>query len=374
LRPIHFLALAATLLALAACRDDRPEVVSPPLRIAVEAPLSGEQASNGQDMLRGVMLAVDEANARGGVLGRRVEIIEADDKADPAGAAALAGLVADAGAVAVIGPYNSAVGLQNLPVYEARRVVAVHLTSSDATAGYGITVQPKNSQISPVEIDWIAARSPRRVVALVDPSAYTQSMADRLATGLAARGISVTLLPAPPGAAEYSALVATALALQPDLIYVSTYFPEGALIARALAAEAAAGRDMACFMGLANQDPAFVRAAGVADSQRCVFSGVPLPMQFPEAADYVAAYRRSYPGLEPGTWGTFTYDSAKLLFNAIERVGSAEPVALLAALRATTGFPGATGPITLEPATGNRSNVPVRILRVDASGQFVVVN
>jgi branched-chain amino acid transport system substrate-binding protein len=161
--------------------------------------------------------------------------------------------------------------------------------------------------------------------------------------------------------------------LGPRVIYSSTYFPEGALIARALAAEASSGRDATCFMGLANQDPAFVAAAGVADSQRCVFSGVPAPEQFPAAAGYVEAYRRQFPGVTPGVWGTFTYDSAKMLFAAMEKAGRTDYDAVLASLLATTGFPGATGPITMDAATGNRIDVPVRILRVTPAGGFVVV-
>ncbi len=367
------LALLVTL-GLGGCGDGDEERERPPLRIAVEAPLTGPQAENGQDMLRGVMLAVAEVNAQGGVLGRRVELIEADDKADPTGAARLAGQVADAGAVAVIGPYNSAVGLQNLSVYEARGVLPFHLTSTDLTTGQGVTIQPKNSQISPVEVRWIAARSPQRVVALVDPSAYTQSMADRLQTGLQAAGVVVTQLPLVPGQTDYSALVDQALDLSPQLVYVSTYYPEGARVAQALAAEAAAGRDAGCFMGLANEEPGFITLAGLAASRRCDFSGVPGPQQMPSAATYLAAYRRAYPGVEPGVWGTFTYDSAKLLFRAIERSRSTQAHILLWELRATENYAGATGPITLEQATGNRSNVPVRILRVDATGQFIVVD
>jgi branched-chain amino acid transport system substrate-binding protein len=343
------------------------------IRIALEGPLTGEQASNGLDMLRGVQLAVDEANAGGGVLGRRVRLIEADDRADPGIAEITARSVAGQGAVAVIGPYNSSVGLRNLPLYAALKVLPFHLTSTDDTTGLGLTIQPKNSQISPVEVSYIAALKPATVVMLVDPSAYTQSMADRLEAGLAARGVIVARIGINAGQADYTAQVRDALDLAPQVVYSSTYFPEGALIARALAAEARAGRAAGCFMGLANQDPAFIAAAGIADSQRCVFSGVPSPEQFPSAAGYVAAYRRQFPGAVPGVWGTFTYDSAKMLFAAMEQVGTVNYEPVLAALLATVGYQGATGPITMDPATGNRTNVPVRILRVTPEGRFVVV-
>ena len=123
----------------------------PPIKIAVEAPLTGSQSSNGLDMLRGVQLAVREANAGKGVLGRRVQIVRADDKGDRANAKRVARRVIRKNVAAVIGPYNSSVGIVNLPIYLRNRVVPVHLTSSDDTKGEGITIQPKNSQIAPVE-------------------------------------------------------------------------------------------------------------------------------------------------------------------------------------------------------------------------------
>jgi branched-chain amino acid transport system substrate-binding protein len=364
-------ALLSMLVASPGCSggdDDQGAV-----KVALEGPLTGEQASNGLDMLRGVQLAVSEVNAKGGVIGRRVKLIEADDRADPERAELVARSVYDQGAVAVIGPYNSSVGLKNLSLYTSLKVVPFHLTSTDETTGLGLTIQPKNSQISPTEVSYIAALKPATVVMLIDSSAYTQSMADRLETGLAAQGIIVARIRIQTGQSDYTAAVREALDLAPQVVYGSTYFPEGALIAKALAAEARLGRDAGCFMGMANQDPAFIAAAGIADSQRCVFSGVPSPEQFPSAAGYVAAYLEKFPGATPGVWGTFTYDSARMLFAAMERAGTTEYESVLAALRATVDYSGATGPITIDPATGNRTNVPVRILRVTPAGGFAVV-
>ncbi len=364
--------LFALTLPLAGCFEKKHSSAAA-IVIALEAPLTGAQTSNGQDMLRGVQLAVEEVNRAGGVLGRPVVLVSADDRADPTQALAVAARVKQEGAVAVIGPYNSGVGLVTLPQYTRDGIVPVHLTSSDDTTGQGVTLQPKNSQISPPEIAYIAALQPTTVALLVDPSAYTSSMAQRMEAGLMARGITAIRLAITPGRADYTDVVRQSLDLQPQVVYVSTYFPEGGLIAKALATEAAGGRNAACFMGLANQDPDFVATAGIADSRRCVFSGVPEPDQMPSATNYAAAYRARFSGTNPGVWGTFTYDSAKLLFRAMTeaRTTSFEPV--LVQLRATTNYLGATGPITIDPQTGNRPNVPVRILGVNASGNFVVL-
>ncbi len=343
------------------------------ISIAMEGPLTGEQASNGQDMLRGVQLAVDEANAMGGILGRRITLIQADDKADPATGKQVARAVVDGEAMAVVGPYNSAVGIGNLPIYVDGKVVPVQMTSSDDTTGEGVTVQPKNSQISPVEIGEIAGLKPAKVSMIVDPSAYTQGMAHRLKAGLSGKGINVSSVAITEGRKDYSTQVQQALSGNPEVVYVSTYFPEGSIIARDLQIQSKKGTTTTCFMGLANQDPGFITGAGIPASENCMFSGVPTPDQFPTAAAYVKAYSTTF-SKKPGVWGTFTYDSTKVLFDAMRTAKSTDYDTVLAQLRKTSAFPGATGAITIDPETGNRVNAPVRILTVNGAGDFIVVS
>jgi branched-chain amino acid transport system substrate-binding protein len=366
------LAIALAALALGAVSDASAR----PIKIAVEAPLTGSQSSTGLDMLRGVRLAVREANAGKRVLGRRIQIVRADDKGDRANAKRAARHAIRRHVSAVIGPYNSSVGIVNLPIYLRNRVVPVHLTSTDDTKGEGITIQPKNSQIAPIEEAYVRSTGARKVSMLVDETpngAFTIGMADRLQKRLAADGVAVSrisvqeLAGAPPG--YYSLKVAEALATGPDLLYVSTYFPEGAEIAKALAAVGPAPK---CLMGLANVDPGFISSAGLAASQRCLFSGVPAAPQLPSAKKFVARYRKAFKK-EPGVWGVFTYDSARILFRAIEKTGGTGFGRLQRRLKHTKGYRGQTGTTTIDPATGYRVKLPfLNILSVDATSNFVI--
>jgi ABC-type branched-subunit amino acid transport system substrate-binding protein len=91
------------------------------------------------------------------------------------------------------------------------------------------------------------------------------------------------------------------------------------------------------------------------------------------AKSYVTAYKKAFPGKQPGTWGTFTYDSARALFRAWDQ--AKDPFSypkVLAKLRQTTNWQGATGKVTINKV-GNRPNVPVSILTVDAGGDFDVM-
>lgn len=106
-----------------------------PIVIGLEAPLTGDQRGNGRDMWRGAKLAVKELNREGGILGRRVKLVRADDSADPDRALAVARKLNRIDADAVIGPYNSGVGLVNLPYYLSKKILPFHLTSTDETSG-----------------------------------------------------------------------------------------------------------------------------------------------------------------------------------------------------------------------------------------------
>lgn len=330
--------------------------------------MTGPQKDTGRDLWRASRLAAKEINREGGILGLKVKLIKADDKADPERALKVAERLRRRGASVVIGPYNSGVGLENLPYYVANQIIPIHLTSSDLTEGLGLTIQPKNKQIAPVEVDYMLAQGVRRVSILVDPSAFTVGMADRVQTALEAGGVAVQRFTIDPDASDQAAVIAQAVAADPDLVYVSTYYPEGSEIARGLAAT---GSPAERFMGLANVDPEFVASAGLEVAQACVFSGVPTAAQLPTAADFVTAYEKRYKR-EPGVWGVFAYDSLQLLADAMEQTDSTAYEPVLDTLLRTRDYIGQTGSITIDPITGNRVDAPVFILTVNPEGVFVV--
>src|SRR5438094_2383395 len=186
------LTFALLLTATATACSSTPGSSTSTIKIALEAPLSGTQASNGIDQFNGAKLAVDQANAAGGVLGKKLELVRADDKADAAtGLTVAAQMVADK-VFAVVGPYNSSVGVKNIKTYLNAGVVVIHLTSNSSTNGEGYTIQPKDYQIAPVEAKAIPGYFHAHSVAILyDPSTYTAGIAGQLRTALEHEGIHV---------------------------------------------------------------------------------------------------------------------------------------------------------------------------------------
>jgi branched-chain amino acid transport system substrate-binding protein len=123
--------LATVLLAacLAACGAEETPSQSEPLRIGIAAQLTGSAALIGQQSVEGARLAADEINSLGGILGRQVVIVPADEASDPAvGINAINKLVFDDKVDVVLGPDTSSVTLATMNI--TRDEEKLQLTSS----------------------------------------------------------------------------------------------------------------------------------------------------------------------------------------------------------------------------------------------------
>lgn len=120
-------ALVLALLAALGLACGGPAQPGPPLKVGLIAPLSGPSAASGEAILRGMLLAADEVNRQGGVLGRRLEVVSRDLQNDPAaGEATLRELVARERIVAVFGGIYSPVMLGQLDALHELRVPLIN--------------------------------------------------------------------------------------------------------------------------------------------------------------------------------------------------------------------------------------------------------
>lgn len=337
------------------------------IRIGLQGPLTGDQADVGTGMLDGAKLAADELNAEGGIEGKTVTIVPIDDQADPdTGVTAATDAIA-AGLSAVVGPYNSGVGEQTLPLYGQAGLVPLRLASADATEGMGFTLQPMTSQIAPVATTAITEWAEADSVSLIydQTQDYTADAEDAMTSALEAAGVTIAAdVAIDPGADSYTDAVTEATADDPDLVYVLTYYPEAGLIAQAMLESAP---DTRCLADYGAYDTGYVDAAGLAAAQNCPVVGVPAPDDFPNSAELVASYTDAF-GDAPGTWAPYAYDSVMLLAAAAAEAGGFEQSALTTALAATSGWSGWTGSVTFEASTGNREPAPVVVLSTRDDG------
>jgi branched-chain amino acid transport system substrate-binding protein len=365
------LAAAVLTLGIAACGgsdDDSSGGDSDTLRIGLEAPLSGDLQTLGEGMLNGAELAADQINADGGLLGKDVEIVPIDDGGDAEiGVPAVQDAIEE-GLDGVVGPYNSGVGVETLPLYEKAGLVPIRLTSDTDTEGFGFTLQPMGSQIAPVTAealtDYIGAS--KVAMAFDKTEEYTTGIAGEVRTALEGRGATVTAFePLQPGQKDYSGVVNKLAAGKPDAIYAAVYSPEGAVIAKAITPSSPT-----CLLDYGAYDGGYLEEAGEAASN-CSVVGVPAPSDFAGSETFVSDYEDQF-GEAPGTWSPYTYDSLNVLAQAVEQAGGFDAKALTAALDKVKGSEGWTGSITLEPGTGNREPATVTVDEVNDQGAFTV--
>jgi branched-chain amino acid transport system substrate-binding protein len=365
------LAAAVLTLGIAACGgsdDDSSGGDSDKLRIGLEAPLSGDLQTLGEGMLNGAELAADQINADGGLLGKDVEIVPIDDGGDAEIGVPAVQTAIEEGLDGVVGPYNSGVGIETLPLYEKAGLVPIRLTSDTDTEGFGFTLQPMGSQIAPVTAealtDYIGAS--KVAMAFDKTEEYTTGIAGEVRTALEGRGATVTAFePLQPGQKDYSGVVNKLAAGKPDAIYAAVYSPEGAVIAKAITPSSPT-----CLLDYGAYDDGYLEEAGEAASN-CSVVGVPAPSDFAGSETFVSDYEDQF-GEAPGTWSPYTYDSLNVLAQAVEQAGGFDAKALTAALDKVKGSEGWTGSITLEPGTGNREPATVTVDEVNDQGAFTV--
>jgi branched-chain amino acid transport system substrate-binding protein len=364
--------LAALALAAAGCGgSSSDDSSSNTFRVGLEAPLSGEQSVLGKGMLKGAELAATQLNAGEGILGRQVEVVPIDDAADPATGVKAAKAAIAEGLDGIVGPYNSGVGVETLPLYIKAGLVPIRLTSDASTNGLGFTLQPMTYQIAPVASQaltgWLGAKT---VAIAYDPTQnYTVSVSKALKSSLEQAGVTVTAYQkVQPGRKSYTDVVDKLAAGKPDVVYAAVYFPEGGLIAK----EMHEGKvESQCVADYASYDTGFVETAGVAAARACPVVGVPAPQDFAGAGAKVGEYEGEF-GSEPGTWSPYTYDSLDFLAAGIAKAGSTAPAKLSRALDGVKGWKGWTGSVTIDPDNGNRRPATVVIVDTDAKGRLHV--
>src|SRR3990172_5680856 len=88
------------------------------IKIAIAGPMTGDQSKMGMDFKNGVSLAVEEWNSKGGLLGKKIELVIGDDQHDPKQAVSVANKMINDGVVGVIGHFNSSCSIPASDVYE----------------------------------------------------------------------------------------------------------------------------------------------------------------------------------------------------------------------------------------------------------------
>jgi branched-chain amino acid transport system substrate-binding protein len=339
-------ALSAVALSAAALAQDA-------IKIGEYASLTGKEAAFGQSSHKGTALAIDEINAAGGVLGRKLELITDDDQSKQGESATIAKkLIARDKVVGVLGEVASSRSLEAAPICQAYKTPMISPSSTnpkvtdignyifrvcfvDPFQGTVMAVFAKNT----LKIHKVA------VLTSVS-SAYSVGLAKYFKERFIADGGEVVIEQKfTEGDKDFNAQLTAIKAAGVEGIFVPGYYTEAALICRQ-AREL--DMSMPLFGGDGWEAPELIKIGGAA-VEGCYYSTHYSPqVDTPAVKAFVAKYQARYDGEIPDAMAALGYDSAEVMADAIRRAGSTDGPAVRDALAATKGFEGVTGVTTMD--------------------------
>jgi branched-chain amino acid transport system substrate-binding protein len=355
-----------------------PAAAAGPVKIGLLAPLTGPWASEGQEMKRNLELLTAEQNARGGLLGKPVELVVEDDGGDPRTASLAAQRLTTRGVAAVVGTYGSAVTEATQAILDeagllqiANGSTAVRLTEKGLK--HFFRTCPRDDEQGRVAVDAILRSKPARVAVLHDSSAYSKGLADEIATLLKKKGQAPVFFDAlTPKEQDYSAILTKLKAASPDVVFFTGYYPEAGLL---LKQKRQMGWSVPFLGGDAINNPDLVKIAGKEAAQGFRFLSPPVPkdLDTPEAKAYVAGYQKRFGEAPSSIYGVLAGDGFRVIAKAVEATQSTDADKLAGYLvGGLKDFPGYTGKIAFN-AKGDRVGELYRVYQVDAEGKFVLL-
>ncbi|MBV1855009.1 branched-chain amino acid ABC transporter substrate-binding protein [Catellatospora tritici] len=321
-----------------------------PIRLGMLAPRTGSEAAIGPYMQNGAQLAIDEINAKGGVSGRKLELVVEDDACDPKTAVAGANKLIAAGVHLSVGGYCSGATLPTLPVFHRAGIPMI----IPAANSYELVEQKLDNvfmingtgdQQAAAAATWIGKQHATSVVVMHDNTSAPRDMAVRTQSRLASSGVKVTMETVNPKESDYSANVAGALRAKPDFIYWTGYFQEGGLIIRQLRH---AGYHGAIMVGDGAVSAKLVEIAGASEAAGVFATMTQTPDTLPAAQGWVSAYKAKF-GQDPGPYSNQSYDAVRLAAEAVRAAGGTDGKKIITALTKVDGFPMFSGPLRFTP-------------------------
>lgn len=315
--------------------------------------LSGSDSTFGIDSKEGIELATLEQNGQGGVKGKQVRVLYEDDKSNPqeasnkvrqlidrdkvvallgevASSRSLAGgLIANTKKVPMVTPSSTAI-----EVTQGRDYVFRACFTDDMQGRLGAEFATKTLGKSKVAILFVAQ------------DAYSSGLADAFRQSAKALGATIVADKGyQKGETNFTTYLSELKAAGPELVYVPVYYTDMVPIARQAKA---LGMPGSTFLGGDGWDSEDLLRGAKAELEGAYFTNHYAPdVPWPGSQAFVSAYREKF-GREPSSLAAQAYDSARLLFDAIERAHEVSPQAIRDSLAQTKGFQGATGTISMD--------------------------
>jgi branched-chain amino acid transport system substrate-binding protein len=228
----------------------------PPIRIGMSMPQTGGLAGGGKASLLGIEIWRDDVNAKGGLLGRKVELVVYDDKSSASETPAIYSKLIDVDKVDLLfAPYATVPTAPIMPLVKQRGLLLMGNFSFQVNSKVGHDMWFNNAPWGPAD-SWASAfldlgqkANGKTVAFLAADQEFAQNLALTAREVAKKRNLSVVFDQAyPPNTVEFSGIIRALKAAKPDIVYVASYPPDSAGILRAVN-EIGIGDDVKIFGG-----------------------------------------------------------------------------------------------------------------------------
>lgn len=315
--------------------------------------LSGTEATFGKSTHEGIMMAVDEINAAGGVNGRKLKVFTEDDQSKAEEAAnAVTKLISQNNVVAVLGEVASSSSMAAAPVCQANKVPMISPSSTNPAVTEKGDYIFRMCFIDPYQGE-AAANYVTKTLGVKTAAILTDVRSD-YSTGLARffketfvknGGRIVGEQSYAKGDSDFRAQLTSIKQGKPQIIFVPGYYNDIGQIA-------IQAKDLGINAPLVGGDgwesPKLIEIGGKALEGSFFTTHYHQDDPSEAVRNFVQKYEERYK-YKPDALAALGYDAARVLADAIKRAGTTDGPALRDAIAATKNFPGVTGAITLGP-------------------------
>jgi len=327
------------------------------IKIAVQAPLSGEQAALGEHIKLGAQLAVEESSKAFKDLGYELILVPQDDQAKPeVGVANARNMVADPDVLVIVGHFNSGVALPSSEVYKDAMLTMISPanTATEITdRGYPNVnrVCGRDDVQGPVGARFAAQDLKLKSVYIIhDKTLYGQGVAENFRNEAKKLGMNVLGFEGTEERANFSPMIIPLKAKNPDLVYFGGIYHQGGLLLKQLREKSVKAKFMGPD-GLDSAEMAKIAGAAVVNSYYTSVAGP--PDAYPETAAFAKKYKQRF-GKDTESFGLYGYDATMVGIKAMEgwikANGGKKPTRaeVAAAVRKIKNFKGVTGSIEFD--------------------------
>ncbi len=295
------------------------------LVIAVAGPLTGTSAQDGNAIKNGASLAADLINQKGGINGKKLEIISVDDRSDPKEAATVANKLAnDNRVLAVIGHFNSSCTLAGAPIYNRAKIVEISAGSTSPAVSKAGPFTFRVIVTDAFQGDFVARwmvkdEGFKKIAIMYENDDYGLGLKEVMSARVPAYGGQVVSSESYylGETKDFTPYITKLRALNPDALFIGGLYTEAALIAKQ-AADVGWTPPIFGVDGLYSSALVELGGKSVEGAKVAGFFHPALPD--PLVQQFVKDFKEKY-NKEPGTYEAFGYDALLVLATAIEKGG-----------------------------------------------------